>query len=113
SQPITVETPEIDTLFEVHLSRSRSLKRPVPAVRRLEIVFVDGQEFGPVEFFRHESSLFKSRYFKSRYGQRRLHGAVPAQRKRDSAQPQKKLSHHDPERGLMNPLSGRAKRVGQ
>src|SRR5262249_37949450 len=46
SQTITMQTLEIDALFKVHLRGSGRLQRPVPSVGRLEIVFVDRQEFG-------------------------------------------------------------------
>src|SRR5262249_17303637 len=38
---ISVQPFEIDALFKIHLSRARRLQRPVPAMRRLQIVFVD------------------------------------------------------------------------
>src|SRR5438552_2996954 len=41
-EPVSMETLEVDALFEIDLSRPASHQRPVPAVRRFEIVFVDG-----------------------------------------------------------------------
>src|SRR5436190_8125552 len=44
-EAITMQTTEIDAFFEVHLRGAGRLQWPVPTVSRLEIVFVDRQEF--------------------------------------------------------------------
>src|SRR5690349_22811995 len=54
-EAISMQALEIDTFFKIHLSGSRCLQRPVPAVSRLEIVFIDGQKFGSVYIF-HDSN---------------------------------------------------------
>src|SRR5262249_4634848 len=55
-EPVAMEALEIHALFEVDLSRSGRLERTVPAVRRLEIVLADWQEFGPVDLFHWSNS---------------------------------------------------------
>src|SRR5437016_11530363 len=53
-EAITMQPAELHTLFEIDLRRARRLERPVPAMRRLEIVLVDGKEFRfVVQLFRH------------------------------------------------------------
>src|SRR5439155_3782829 len=52
-EAIAVQAPKLDALFEIHLGRARSLKWPVPAVCRLEIVLVDGEEIRFTHLLRH------------------------------------------------------------
>src|SRR5262245_6268395 len=44
-KPVSMQAPEVDALFEIDLRRTGRLKRPVPAVVRLEVVFVNRQKF--------------------------------------------------------------------
>src|SRR5262245_2051478 len=60
-QTIAVKSLEVHTLFEIHLSGARRLKRTMPSMRRLEIILVNGEEFGFVEFLRHDTSPWISR----------------------------------------------------
>ena len=51
-QPVAVQAAKVDALFEIHLSRAGRLEGPVPAMVRLEIVFVDRQESPASMIFR-------------------------------------------------------------
>src|SRR5438132_1523933 len=44
-QTVAVQAAKLNAFFEVDLCCARRLKRPVPSMYRLEIVFVDGKEF--------------------------------------------------------------------
>src|SRR5688572_9266187 len=59
-QPIAVQTTELDTLLEIHLRCARRQKGPVPPMPRLEIVFIDGNEFRFRRLFGHELLLVLS-----------------------------------------------------
>src|SRR5439155_4835573 len=52
-QAITVQARKVDALVEIQLGRAGSLKRQVPAVCRLEIVLVDGEEIRFTQLLRH------------------------------------------------------------
>jgi hypothetical protein len=54
-----METLEIDALFEIDLRRAGRHQRPVPFVRRLEIVFVDGKKFGFASLLGHDVSVIQ------------------------------------------------------
>ena len=48
-----MQAAKLDTFFEIDLSDAGRLQRPVPFVRGFEIVFVNGQKFGSVQFLCH------------------------------------------------------------
>src|SRR5687767_7711411 len=55
-EAISVQALEVHAFFEIDLCRAGRLKRPMPAMRRLQIVFVDGKELRPTRLLCHSSS---------------------------------------------------------
>src|SRR5262245_30352546 len=66
-QAIAMEPLEIDALLEIDLCCAGSLKRPVPAVRRLEVIFVDRKKLRLVQLLRHDMPPTSTSSYESQF----------------------------------------------